>query len=77
MTPGWTSYRKHLLYQTYDVKNLLKEGTNVAGAMLGPGWYKGAMGLTKSRNNYGDQTGFAMQIHIRYEDGSEEGYFHG
>lgn len=72
MTPGWTSYRKHLLYQTYDVKNLLKEGTNVAGAMLGPGWYKGAMGLTKSRNNYGDQTGFAMQIHIRYEDGSEE-----
>ena len=31
MTPGWTSYRKHLLYQTYDVKNLLKEGTNVAG----------------------------------------------
>ena len=28
MTPGWTSYRKHLLYQTYDVKNLLKEGTN-------------------------------------------------
>ena len=60
MTPGWTSYRKHLLYQTYDVKNLLKEGTNVAGAMLGPGWYKGAMGLTKSRNNYGDQTGFAI-----------------
>lgn len=75
MTPGWTSYRKHLLYQTYDVKNLLKEGTNVAGAMLGPGWYKGAMGLTKSRNNYGDQTGFAMQIHIRYEDGSEEDIF--
>lgn len=72
MTPGWTSYRKHLLYQTYDVKDLLKEGTNVAGAMLGPGWYKGAMGLTKSRNNYGDQMGFAMQIHIRYEDGSEE-----
>lgn len=75
MTPGWTSYRKHLLYQTYDVKALLKEGTNIAGSMLGPGWYKGAMGLTKSRNNYGDQMGFAMQIHLRYEDGSEEDIF--
>lgn len=75
MTPGWTSYRKHLLYQTYDVKALLKEGTNIAGSMLGPGWYKGAMGLTKSRNNYGNQMGFAMQIHLRYEDGSEEDIF--
>ena len=36
---------------------------------------KAPMGLTKSRNNYGDQTGFAMQIHIRYEDGSEEDNF--
>lgn len=72
MTPGWTSYRKHLLYQTYDVTDYLKEGTNIAGAMLGAGWYKGAMGLTKSRNNYGDQTAFSMQLHIRYEDGSEE-----
>ena len=72
MTPGWTSYRRHLLYQTYEITDLLKEGDNVAGAMLAPGWYKGVMGLTKARNNYGDQTGFAMELRIRYEDGSEE-----
>lgn len=72
MAPGWTSYRKHLLYQTYEVTEYLKEGYNTAGAMLAAGWYKGVMGLTKARNNYGDRTGFAMQLLLRYADGSEE-----
>lgn len=72
MTPGWTSYGRHLLYQTYDVTDCIKEGINVAGAMLGAGWYKGVMGLTRARNNYGEQTAFAMELHIRYEDGREE-----
>ncbi|MFQ9509798.1 MAG: family 78 glycoside hydrolase catalytic domain [Lachnospiraceae bacterium] len=72
LTPGWTSYQKHLLYQTYDITNLLRSGDNVAGAMLGAGWYKGVMGLTKARNNYGDQTAFAMQLVIRYEDDTTE-----
>lgn len=75
MTPGWTSYKRHLLYQTYDVTDVLKEGKNVAGAMLGAGWYKGVMGLTRVPNNYGDQTAFAMQIRIRYVDGTMEDIF--
>ena len=72
MTPGWTSYQRHLLYQTYDIKDYLKVGENGAGAMLAAGWYKGVMGLTKARNNYGDQTAFAMQLVIRYADGEVE-----
>lgn len=72
MTPGWTSYRKHLLYQTYDVTHSLKPGVNAAGAMLGAGWYKGVMGLTKARCNYGDRTAFAMQMVLYYEDGTAE-----
>ena len=36
-TPGWTSYNKRLQYQTYDVTNLLQNGDNVAGAILGNG----------------------------------------
>lgn len=72
MTPGWTSYRRHLLYQTYEVTEALREGGNTAGAMLAAGWYKGVMGLTKARNNYGDKTAFAMQLLLRYEDGTEE-----
>ena len=72
MTPGWTSYNRRLLYQTYDVTALLHPGTNRAGAMLGAGWYKGVMGLTRARNNYGDRTAFSMQLTLQYDDDTTE-----
>ena len=31
LAPGWTDYSKRLLYQTYDVTDLLVEGENVMG----------------------------------------------
>jgi len=72
LTPGYTSYNRHLLYQTYDVKEYLKEGKNAAGAMLGAGWYKGIMTFVRHRNNYGKRTAFLMQLHVEYEDGSTD-----
>lgn len=72
MAPGWTSYGKRLLYQTYQVTDLLQEGSNALGVMLGAGWYKGLMGYKHTRNNYGTCTAFGGQLIIRYEDGSEE-----
>lgn len=68
-TPGWTSYRHHLLYQSYDVTNYIKEGTNMLGAHLGAGWYKGDMGSARTRNHYGKQNAFSCQIEVQYEDG--------
>ena len=72
LTPGWTSYRKHLCYQTYDVTEYLNEGENAMGAILGAGWYKGKMGFLEVRNNYGTRTAFLAQMTVRYEDGTEE-----
>lgn len=72
LTPGWTSYLKHLCYQTYDVTEYLKEGENAAAAVLGAGWYKGKMGFLGLRNNYGKNSAFLAQMVIRYEDGREE-----
>ena len=72
LTPGWTSYHKHLCYQTYDVTGLLKKGNNMLGAMVGAGWYKGKMGFLLLRNNYGERTAFLMQMKVRYRDGREE-----
>ena len=72
LTPGWTSYHKHLMYQTYDVTELVKKGENAIGASLGAGWYKGLMGFKSERNNYGTQTAFSCQLMIRYEDGREQ-----
>jgi alpha-L-rhamnosidase len=73
LTPGWTSYNKRLQYQTYDVTNLLADGCNAVGAILGDGWYKGDLaGWLGHRNLYGTKTALLMQLHIWYSDGSEQ-----
>ena len=71
-TPGWTSYRDRLQYQTYDVSALLREGENVVGAMLGNGWYAGYIAWGGGRGYYGDRRALLLQMHIRYADGREE-----
>lgn len=71
-TPGWTSYDHRLQYQTYDVTNRLKSGTNALGAILGDGWYRGYLGFSGQRNIYGNSLALLLQIHIQYEDGSSE-----
>jgi alpha-L-rhamnosidase len=70
LTPGWTSYRHHLLYQTYDVTAMLTQGGNVIGAELGAGWFKGDMGFSRHRNYYGQQTALLCQLVVQYEDGT-------
>ena len=37
--PGWTQYAKRVLYSTYDVTDLMNEGDNTIGVILGNGWY--------------------------------------
>ena len=71
-TPGWTSYRRRLQYQTYDVTALVRPGTNVVGAMLGDGWYRGQLGFFGQRNLYGRRLGLRAQLEIRYESGRTE-----
>jgi hypothetical protein len=39
LTPGWTQYDKTILYNTYDVGNLIKPGTNAIGVIVGNGFY--------------------------------------
>ncbi len=72
LTPGWTVYYKRLQYQTYDVTSYLQEGRNIAGAMLGEGWYRSGLGWEKNWAFYGKKLAFLCQIHIRYTDGTEE-----
>ena len=77
LAPGWTTYNKHLCYQTYDVTEYLQEGDNAMGAILAAGWFKGLMGmpsLEKRKNLYGDYTAFLLQMIVRYEDGGEEAF---
>ena len=72
LTPGWTSYDHRLQYQTYDVTNLLREGDNILGAMLGEGWYRGYMGHRGHRNVYGDRLALLVQLQLTYANGRSQ-----
>jgi alpha-L-rhamnosidase len=39
LDPGWTTYRKQVLYAVHDVTAMVQKGKNVAGIMLGNGWW--------------------------------------
>lgn len=69
LSPGWTDYSKRIQAQTYDVTALLRTGSNVIGAALGDGWFRGKIGLGW-HGVYGDTLAFIARLHVVYDDGS-------
>lgn len=77
LDPGWTTYSKRVLYSTYDVTDLLREGKNAAGAIVGNGWYNplplrfwGSINLRNALTL--GRPRFILQLNIEYADGSRE-----
>ncbi|MGY4384801.1 alpha-L-rhamnosidase [Pedobacter sp. UYP24] len=70
--PGWTSYRKHLQYQVYDVTSSIKKGNNAIGVTIGNGWYRGRIGFSYQHNFYGDSRALLLQLEVEYTDGTKE-----
>jgi alpha-L-rhamnosidase len=67
--PGWTDYRKRVQYLTYDVTDLVQQGNNVLGAVLGDGWAVGYIGWIH-RQNYADRPQLLAQLEVTLADGS-------
>ena len=77
LDPGWTAHREQSLYVVYDITDLLQQGTNAIGVMLGNGWYNPLPIRLFRRFNLRDyqQTGRPVvkaQMLIRYQDGTSE-----
>lgn len=72
LEPGWSDYDKTCFYGTYDVTELMREGENAIGVMLGDGMYNlpGGRYVYYGRS-YGKMK-FCVQLHITYEDGTRE-----
>ena len=68
-TPGWTEYRKRVHYQAYDVKDLLVQGQNALGAILGDGWYSGHVAWN-DREYYQGRPRLLAQLEVTLADGS-------
>lgn len=72
--PGWTAYAKRLQYYTFDVTQMLHQGNNAFGMILGLGWMLSPMTWNYS-HTYAKLTssvGALAQIVITYQDGSKE-----
>ncbi len=74
LAPEWTDYTKRVQYQTYDVTDMMKQGENTMGAILGDGWYIGTFGQwgddARRGKNYGSlDRKFLLQLEIQTEDG--------
>ncbi|RAJ21035.1 glycoside hydrolase family 78 protein [Pedobacter cryoconitis] len=72
LAPGWTSYHKRLLYQSYEVTNLLKDGQNAIGFTLGDGWYRGYLAFDGKRGFYGKHLSGLVQLVVEYTDGTKK-----
>ena len=69
LMPGWTDYTKRVFYNSHDVTPLLREGSNVLGAVVASGWWAGAI----AHGRYGAPTpGFMARLIITYEDGTQD-----
>lgn len=71
LNPGFTDYRLRIQYQTYDVTDMLNDGSNVMLATVGKGWYSGFVGYSGPMR-YGSQNYFIGKLLIRYKDGTEK-----
>lgn len=70
--PGQTSYQKRLQYQTYDVTELLKEGTNTIHITLAKGWCKGRYPFQNKSDFFGcPENAVLAQLILTEKDGSE------
>ncbi|MCF8226729.1 MAG: glycoside hydrolase family 78 protein [Bacteroidales bacterium] len=72
LTPGWTDYPSRIMYQVYDVTDLLKKGNNAAGMILGNVWYSSGLGWRGGSSYSKGPLMALLQIEIEYVNGTKE-----
>ncbi len=72
-SPGWTDYRYRIMYNAYDITDMLKEGSNGFGAMLGAGWFSDLNIFTSAYvDPYGIRQSLLAKILVTFEDGTQQ-----
>ena len=74
LAPGWTDYNDRVMYQSFDVTDLVHTGENALGITLADGWWSGYVGFDSRRqgNHYGTFPEAWAQLVIDYSDGSRQ-----
>ena len=69
--PGFTSYRHHIQYQTYDIGDELAEVNELVATVAG-GWAVGSYTFARKNRIYADRQAFLCELHLEYADGTSE-----
>jgi alpha-L-rhamnosidase len=72
LAPSRTNYLTSVLYDAFDVTDLLGSGQNVLGIMLGNGWYNPPKEHWNWRMQWHGSPRGILQCHIEYADGRRE-----
>jgi len=74
LDPMYTRFDRRTLYVTHDVTELIKQGANAVGVVLGNGWYNHqAMAVWNfDKAPWRNRPAFCMDLRITYEDGTTE-----
>ena len=71
LAPGWTDYRKHIRFQTYDVTSLIQDGANELRILVADGWWTGHVEW-RGRHFYGDRPLLKAQLEVTFADGTKQ-----
>lgn len=74
LDPNYTRFDRRILYLTHDVTAHLQQGQNALGMLLGNGWYNHQSTAVWffDKAPWRNRPTFCLDLHLTYEDGSEE-----
>lgn len=74
LDPAYTRFDRRTLYLTHDVTQLLKQGNNAIGVLLGNGWYNHQSTAVWNFDQapWRGRPKFCMDIRVVYDDGKVE-----
>jgi len=71
-SPEWTQFDKRIHFLTHDVTDLLQDGENTIGALIGEMWFAGRMGNREKHDSWGTMPELLLQLEITYVDGTRD-----
>ena len=70
LTPGFTSYKKRIFYQEYDVTHLI-ENSNLITIGVANGWAVGHFGVGTLKNVFSNHTSVIAYLSVKLKSGEE------
>lgn len=72
LAPEPTAYQDILMYQAFDVTDVVAVGANAVGFTVADGWWAGRLGMFGTSVNYGDHLALIAQLELCYSDGRRD-----